>query len=75
MQSSTYTPDTHAQADGRRYVTESFVDDDGGPHSRLYLAPASWGDAEYAAHLSATAAQIDEAMAEAEFERLLNEDV
>ncbi len=75
MQSSTYTPDAHTQADGRRYVTESFVDDAGGAHARMYLAPAGWGDAEYVAHLAAAAARIDEQLAEAEFEQLLNEDV
>jgi len=75
MQSSTYTPDAHTQADGRRYVTESFVDDAGGQHSRMYLAPAAWGDAEYAAHLAASAERIDAQLAEAEFEQLLGEDV
>lgn len=75
MQSSTYTPDAHTQADGRRYVTESFVDDAGGQHSWMYLAPVGWGDVEYTAHLAMVAARIDKQLAKAEFEQLLGEDV
>lgn len=75
MQSSSYIVDAHTQADGRRYVTEAFVDDAGGAHSKMYLAPAGWAAAEYEAHLAAAAARIDEQLAEAEFDQLLNEDV
>lgn len=59
MQSSTYTTDGHTQVDGRRYVTEVHILDDGSEQHVIYLAPPKWTDAEYAATMATRAAQID----------------
>lgn len=53
----------HAQVDGRRYVTEWHTDDLGAVITLEYLAAA---DADHAAIRTARAAQINDALAEAE---------
>lgn len=60
----------HAQADGRKYVTETHIDNIGVAHSFEYLAGAS---ADYAAIAAARAVQIQEQLAEAEFDALIND--
>lgn len=59
----------HAQADGRRYVTETHTDSAGGVHVREYLAPVG---ADHAAIASAYAVDLAERLAEAELEGLLS---
>lgn len=59
----------HAQADGRRYVTESHADDLGAVLLVEYLAP---NGADYVAIRTARAAQINDALAEAEAQALIN---
>lgn len=53
----------HAQADGRRYVTETHTDDLGAVVVIEYLAPVG---ADYVAIRTARAADLGEAMAVAE---------
>lgn len=72
--SSSYVAEAHTQADGRRYVRETHTDSAGEVHVVEYLAPAAWGDAEYAATMNARAAAMAGALAEAEFERILAKD-
>lgn len=64
---STHTA-SHAQVDGRRYVTEQHTDDLGAVVVVEYLAAA---DADYVAIRTARAAQINEALAEAEAQALI----
>jgi len=66
VQSSTYTTDAHAQADGRIGVTELHTDTAGRVHRVYYRAPAAWGATEINAILSRRAAEIDARLAEAE---------
>lgn len=58
----------HAQADGRRYVTERHTDDSGGVHEREYLAPVG---ADHAAIAGGYAVQLAEALAVGEFEEII----
>lgn len=58
----------HAQADGRRYVTETHVDSAGDVHVREYLAPVG---ADHAAIAAGYAAALADRLAEAELEGLL----
>ena len=74
MQSSTYTLDSHTQADGRRYVRESFVDATGRTHESEYLAPVGWTATEYQAHLNTRSAQLDEMLAKREADRQITND-
>lgn len=66
--SSTHTVG-HEQADGRRYVTEQHTDDLGAVHLIDYLAAVG---ADYVAIRTARAAQINEALAEAEAAALID---
>ena len=74
MQSSSYTTDGHTQADGRRYVRETHVDDAGVTHTVEYLAPAGWTATEYTARMNERAAQLDAQLAEQEAASLLEQD-
>lgn len=69
--SSTHTAG-HAQADGRRYVTETHTDSDGGVHVAEYLAAV---DADYVAIRDARALVIAEQLAEAEAQALADDGV
>lgn len=60
----------HAQADGRRYVTERHTDDAGVVHLREYLAAEG---ADYVAVRDARAAQINADLAEAEAQALFGD--
>jgi hypothetical protein len=69
--SSTYTQDAHVQRDGSRYTIERHTDDSGkvyqvGP----YLAPEGF---DVAARMASRAVQINEQLAEAEAQALLND--
>jgi len=70
MQSS-YQLDDHTQADGSIWVTEIHVDDHGRTHKFPYLAPASWGPAEYTAKMNARVPSILERMKDSEFKAIL----
>lgn len=59
----------HAQADGRRYVTERHTDDAGGVHEREYLAALG---ADHAAIAAAYAVELADELAAGEFEAILN---
>jgi len=67
--SSTYTLDGPVQADGRRYVKESHTDSEGGVHTASYLAEPL---ADYQAIADLRALQIADALAEAEFEAMID---
>lgn len=67
--SSTYTLDDHAQADGRKYVTEMHTDSVGTVHTERYLAAVG---ADYQAIANARAAVIAAALADAEAEAITN---
>jgi len=58
----------HAQADGRRYVTETHIDDLGAAIVVEYLAPVG---ADYVAIRTARAASINEELAAAEAAALI----
>ena len=58
----------HAQRDGRRYVTERHTLDTGEVIAREY-GPV--GEIDYAAVMTAEAARIEQALADAEFEGLI----
>ena len=60
----------HSQVDGRKYVTESHTDDAGVVHRVEYLAVVN---ADYVAIRDARAVQINEQLAEAEAQSLLND--
>jgi hypothetical protein len=69
--SSTHTIDAHQQASGARYVVERHTDNTGkvyqiGP----WLAPAGF---DVAGTVAARAVQIDEQLAEAEAEQVIEE--
>lgn len=74
MQSSTYIVDGHAQADGRRYVTEQHTDVTGRVHTSLYLAPLGWTATEMDARLATTAAQLDASLANDEAQQAVTTD-
>jgi len=59
--SSTFVVDDHAQADGRRYVTETHVDGNGESITLSYLANI---DADYDAILAAHAQGISASQSE-----------
>lgn len=61
----------HAQADGRRYVTETHTLTVGAPVVVEYLASDG---TDYVAVRTARAVQIDEQLAESEFEALIGGD-
>lgn len=67
--SSTYTVDAHAQIDGRKYVTEMHTDSVGDVHRVEYLAPVG---ADYTAIMNARAVVISNALAQSEFEGMLD---
>jgi hypothetical protein len=58
----------HAQIDGRRYVTETHTDSDGGVHVVEYLAAVG---ADYVAIRTARAGQIAEQLAAQEADAIL----
>ena len=69
--SSTFTQDAHVQRDGSRYTIERHTDDAGkvyqvGP----YLAPEGF---DVAGRMASRAVQINEQLAEAEAQALLND--
>lgn len=66
--SSTFTPDAHRQVDGRRYVIERHVDSTGQEHQFVYLADDTM---DPAAIMAARVAQIDEQLAQAEYEQTI----
>ena len=61
--SSSYALDGHAQSDGRRYVRETHVLNAGDPVIVDYLAAVG---ADYAAIMAARVTQINESLADAE---------
>lgn len=67
--SSTYTVDSYAQADGRKYVTEKHIDTTGVEHTSVYLADPG---ADYQAIMEARAIKLAAKLAEAEAEAVLN---
>lgn len=67
--SSTYTLDGHAQVDGRTYVVETHTDGQGQTYKREYLSHA---DTNHAAVAASYAIQLEAALAETEFQELVN---
>ncbi len=66
--SSTY------QMDAGRHVVERHTDSEGQQYMQTYFAPLAWGAAEIEARLAEHAAQIAEALANAEANLLLEGD-
>jgi hypothetical protein len=66
--SSVYTPEAHAQADGRRYVLETHTDHLGGTYQVAYLAADG---ADYAGIMASRVSGIEEQLAEAEADRVI----
>lgn len=69
--STSYAVDAHTQADGRRYVTETYVLSVGDPVRRTYLAPAG---ADYQAIMLARVLLLNAALAEREARANVNSD-
>lgn len=67
---SVYAVDNHAQIDGRRYVTETHVDQYGETYTREYLAAVG---ADYQAIADAQATVISQQLIDMEIEQVLNE--
>ena len=67
--SSSYVLDGHTQADGRRYVRETHTLTVGDPVIVDYLAAVG---ADYAAIMAARVAQINESLAEAEANEVID---
>lgn len=67
--SSTYTVDSHAQSDGRKYVMEAHTDSTGVVHRVQYLAPVG---ADYQAIADARATAIAAQLAEQEAGEVLS---
>lgn len=66
--SASYTLDNHTQVDGRRYVYETFVDDEGYSYPWTYLAAVN---TDYDAVLAQHQVQMDEQLADAEYAAIL----
>lgn len=66
---STHTVESHAQRDGRSYVTEIHTDSTGKEHRFEYLAAP---DTDYVAIRTARAAQLAEQLAEEEFNQIIS---
>lgn len=65
--------DAHTQADGSRYVRHIFVDSAGGTHEMpLRKVPGAWTETEYSAQRAGMIAELEESLAAAELEALLN---
>lgn len=65
--------DSHVQADGTRYVKHVFIDSIGGTHTQpLRKVPASWTETEYGAQRLAIVPELEEQLANAELEALLD---
>lgn len=67
--SSTFTVDSQAQKDGRKYVYERHVVNTGEVLTPSYLAAAG---ADYTAIMNARVARLNEQLADSEFEATLN---
>lgn len=66
--------DGYLQANGKRYVTETFTLTHGDPIKHLYLAPGAWGQAEWDAKANDRIVRINDRLAEQEFDELLADD-
>jgi hypothetical protein len=69
---STLVLDTHTQKDGSRYVKETHVDSEGRSQQALYKLPPGQTEADAQARMTARVAYLDEQLAEAEAQEVLN---
>lgn len=66
--------DSYLQANGKRYVTETFSLTYGEPLIHTYLAPGQWGQAEWDSAAAARVPKVNERLARTEYEELLADD-
>lgn len=73
IQSHITIADTHLQASGHRYIKHVFTDHTGKVYEMpLRKVPGAWTETEYAAQRVTLAAELEDHLAAAELEALLN---